>query len=306
MKTNMLTKLGSKPVLLGAFAVSASALTLLSAWDVPDPGMDGEDVNIPDGKLVASGPLISQTGTPNVVSDVNALVAGTDNDLYRTGTTTDIAKACMVIGYGNDYSTTTFGSATGAVIGYQNNVRSMGGLTVGNVNEVTTAGTSVSTYARFTNVFGVDNTVTGGAYGTFVHGESHTLNADHSLVSGESHTLEGATTGSKTTYSLAAGYDNHIMADQASTIGTLNVVSSNQTIALGTGLEADAVGCTFVGEYNDPTGASLTTRASDEPVFVVGSGTADNARATAFTVLRDGGVVLSRAQGDISMGDFDE
>jgi hypothetical protein len=304
MKTNLLQALACKPVLFGAFAVSLSSLTLLSAWDVPDPGSDGEDVNIPDGKLVASGPVISQNGTANTVGDVTALIAGNDNNLYRTGSSNDVAKG-LCVGYQNDLSTSTFSSSYAGVIGYNNDVRTGGSITVGNDNLVTSSATTFANYAKFTNVLGLENVVTGASYCTLLSGRDNIVNADYSVAIGQDNTLEGATTGSKTNNSGAVGQWNHIMSDKSWTMGLYNEVSSNETMALGKGLEADAIGCTFVGEFNAATGASLTTRASDEPVFVIGNGTADNARSTAFTVLRDGGVVMSRAQGDISMGDFD-
>lgn len=304
MKANLLKNLGSKPVLFGAFAVTVSALTLLPAWDVPDPGMDGEDVNIPDGRLVVSGPVISETAIyNNNVGDIHAVVAGRDNDLVRTGVYNDVGQG-FVVGINNAFSTTALSSAYSGMIGSFNNARSLVSLTVGNSNNLTTSATNSSTAARFTSVFGYSNDVTGPSFCNLLIGEDNSVQSDHSFVAGDSNTIGGATSGTATNNSLAIGFQNLITANQSWTIGADNEITSNESAAFGTGLSADAVGCTFVGEFNAATGASLTTRASDEPVFVVGNGTADNARSTAVTVLRDGDVIITKRQGDISMGSF--
>ena len=173
---------------------------------------------------------------------------------------------------------------------------------MGNNNNVTQNATSILESARFTNVFGLLNNIGAGSYGSMVAGGYNTVNADYSLIAGQNNTVEGATVGSKTLISAAIGGANHVMANNSWTIGSSNEISSSLTLGLGTGLVADSMGCTFVGEFNEGVQGSLATRETEDPVFVVGNGIDSNNRSNALVVKRNGDVVITKPQGDISMG----
>ncbi len=79
-------------------------------------------------------------------------------------------------------------------------------------------------------------------------------------------------------------------------IGYLNVVGGDYGSANGYGLKANVAKGVAIGRYNE-------TMASND-VVVIGSGTSDTSRQTALRVTNDGGVILGRAQGDISMGNY--
>lgn len=133
--------------------------------------------------------------------------------------------------------------------------------------------------------------------------------ANTTLISGDSNTVFGATSSTPSWHSAAIGWGNQIMASPAWTIGqtnevagqygialgTLNNVSAQYGTALGRGLDVAKDNAVALGRWN--------TAISPEDVVVFGCGTG-NARATALRITNNGGVILERAQGDISMGAY--
>jgi hypothetical protein len=178
----------------------------------------------------------------------------------------------------------------------------MATLVVGNGNKLATDATSVLSSARFGAVFGYNNTIQKGSYSTLTSGRDNIVSADNSLVVGQSNTVEGAAVGSRAIISAAIGGMNHVMAGNSWTMGSSNEVTGELSTALGVGLVADSMGCTFVGDTSAPVQGSLTTRRDEDPVFVVGNGTDSDNRSNALIVKRNGDVVITKPQGNISMG----
>jgi len=76
----------------------------------------------------------------------------------------------------------------------------------------------------------------------------------------------------------------------------------SRAAAFGEYSTAQAYDSFAIGRYNALEGDPLTWQATD-PLFVVGNGTASNARKNAFVIYKDGKIKMNR-QGDIPMGEF--
>jgi hypothetical protein len=79
-------------------------------------------------------------------------------------------------------------------------------------------------------------------------------------------------------------------------MGYNNNVSGDYGTALGFGLNVSQTRAIAVGKYNQPM--------TSGDVFAVGVGTITTP-STALIVREDGAVILGRAQGDVSMGEYE-
>lgn len=121
------------------------------------------------------------------------------------------------------------------------------------------------------------------------------MDATNSLISGYANTLQSGVSGI-CYHSAAIGTSNQIIASRAWAISAWNEHSADYTATLGVDLKANVIKTVAIGRYNEPMASN--------DVVVIGSGVSDTARQTALRVTSDGGVTLGRAQGDISMGDY--
>ena len=96
--------------------------------------------------------------------------------------------------------------------------------------------------------------------------------------------------------SAAIGDSNKVLSSQGWTMGYWNEVSGTRGLAMGSGTRAAITDSTALGRYNADMVAN--------DVLAIGSGSDSNNRFTALRVTDDGGVILGRAQGDISMGAY--
>ena len=85
-------------------------------------------------------------------------------------------------------------------------------------------------------------------------------------------------------------------------MGSTNEITGIGGTALGVGLTADSYCAVVAGTYNEPTGGDLDSAEPGDPVFVVGNGISPTEPSNAFVVKRNGDVIITKAQGDISMG----
>lgn len=298
--------LKTKSAVAGIAVVFATCITYLTAWSPPDPENNGENVNITNGGVNATGPIQTKSLNPSgtadniIAPDAAAFVAGSGNDLVRTGSATDKGSG-LVLGAGNSLSSL---GGSSAVIGSSNNVWAPSSLVVGFSNNVTSDAVAVPAAARYTAVFGLYNTVKKNSHTSIISGAYNTVSARYALVTGNANTVEGSTIGSVTNVSAAIGSMNHIMSNNSWTMGSSNEVSSDLSTALGIGLVADSMGGTFVGKWSAPTLGSLTTDNPQNPVFVIGNGADSTNRSNALVVKQNGDIIITKPQGDISMGDY--
>jgi hypothetical protein len=257
------------------------------------------------GGVAANGPLVLTVsgGTANsAVPNVPSVIAGSGNDLVTTAAGNYPGRG-LVMGTTNHLSScSSLGTDYSAIIGTTNDLRGLNSIIVGSNNLINSTGSTLVSSSRNTAVFGSSNTLNPGTLASLVSGTSNILTGTSSLVAGQGNTVEGATVGSRASVSAAIGANNHVMTFNAWTIGSQNEVSGNFSLAFGCGLFGDSMGCTFVGEFNEPVEGNLTLREEQDPVFVVGNGTSSSNRSNALVVKRNGDVIISKPQGDISMG----
>lgn len=132
--------------------------------------------------------------------------------------------------------------------------------------------------------------------GSIVAGNANTVDASTTLVSGFNNTAN-STTSTETRASCLIGGNNQVTTAHGYAIGYWNLISADYGCALGYGLQADSSAKSVaLGRYN--------TEMESNDVLVVGSGSDGNNRFDALKITDDGGVILGRAQGDISMGAY--
>jgi len=94
-------------------------------------------------------------------------------------------------------------------------------------------------------------------------------------------------------HSVALGEGAEATGTQSSSaVGYETTASQAGTHALGNHVVANLPGQVVIGNYNS-YGTSSGTAAPEDPVFVIGNGTADNARSNAMTIRRNGGIELT-------------
>ncbi|GAA5497200.1 hypothetical protein Rhal01_03393 [Rubritalea halochordaticola] len=94
--------------------------------------------------------------------------------------------------------------------------------------------------------------------------------------------------------SLAVGNGNTIYGEESFAAGLINDITADQSTTLGSYLVSTADNATIVGTYNADKAGVL---------FVVGNGDSTT-RQNALEVHDNGDVIVSKPQGDISMGIF--
>ncbi len=192
------------------------------------------------------------------------------------------------------------------VIGVGNDGSARSTLVVGDSNSVSPG---LSPGTGFSIVAGTNNVLTGGKNRNLVSGYSNTVDSHNSFVAGANNTMDGFTVGAgahssaiigsgnqiASSHGWAMGYYNEITGDYGMALGNSNKISNSYAYALGAGLSVNQSNAVALGRWNAPMVAG--------DVLAVGTGSSA-APATALRVTSDGGVILGRAQGDISMGEY--
>ena len=95
--------------------------------------------------------------------------------------------------------------------------------------------------------------------------------------------------------SLVAGSNNNLLSH--SSLTGFGLVRNSAL--LGSGLLSQNDNCVVVGKNNAGT---VRVEGPTAPVFVVANGVSTSARSNALEVLANGDIIITKAQGDISMG----
>jgi hypothetical protein len=200
----------------------------------------------------------------------------------------------LIVGILDDPSNVSSSGGYLGIIGDHNKAHAKSFLVVGDSNTVS-APTGTGANSRYSLVVGRSNTINPGTDSNITGGLSNTVYARSSVTIGNLNTVEGPSlSGIRANDSAAIGTGNQIMSTYGWAIGSLNEVTGLNAIALGTGTEARNTDSMAIGRYNSSMEA--------DDVIVVGSGSSVTNRNTALRVTGDGGVIVGRAQGDISMG----
>lgn len=278
--------LNKKTVLL-----SIGTLTLLGvvAWSPPT----NENVLVNPGSVqVRNGILeVKAVNTAgNTYGTAPAAILGSGNDILKTGGTNELGRG-LVVGTSNFLSSA---GGYGGVIGNSNNVWGYSSLVVGNENLVSNTATTLQDSTRYSVIAGFQNVINNNSESLLVAGKTNTVLANATLVTGASNTVSGSAIGTPAWNSAAIGQFNLIASNYGWTMGYGNTVSGSRAVAFGNGVVASNAQSTALGRFNS------TMQSND--VLVVGTGTTDTTRSTALRVTSDGGVILGRVQGDVSMG----
>ncbi|MBC7849653.1 MAG: tail fiber domain-containing protein [Chitinophagaceae bacterium] len=119
---------------------------------------------------------------------------------------------------------------------------------------------------------------------SFARGFAASATGDHGMAFGQNLTSNG-------NFAHAFGGNTTVTGDYGFSNGYNNVVTGYFAGAFGQGLSARTYNAFVVGRYNDSLPlTSSTTWVAGQPVFVVGNGTASNARSNAMVVLKSGNV----------------
>ena len=208
-------------------------------------------------------------------------------------------------GYTNTLSTSTLQTGFGTVLGNNNTAFLSAAVVAGGSNTIANGSTTSAHFLSGSGVFGSNNTIPQSRNNLLVAGTSHTVNATHSFVSGNSNTLNGVPVGDASYCSAAIGQSNNVASTTGWAVGYQNNSSGTRSLSLGSGSNASQTDSTAIGRYN----ATMTSG----DVFVVGTGTSSvpntslKATSDGSVVLgsaTSGKVVLAKAQGDISMGQY--
>lgn len=97
--------------------------------------------------------------------------------------------------------------------------------------------------------------------------------------------------------------NGYVSAGTYMRVGTGSTATGLRTLAVGDAATAQAQSSVVIGRHNLIQGNSTAWVATD-PLFVIGNGASTSNRNNAFTVYKNGNVIISKAQGDILMGEF--
>jgi hypothetical protein len=148
--------------------------------------------------------------------------------------------------------------------------------------------------------FGNDNNNAG--QNSFNFGEGNTTKMERAMNIGFNNQSEGIRAlalgyqnSPSGDFNLAIGGGNRGSGSQSIEIGTLNKSNGNVSLSGGFGIVNNVFGATMLGIYNDSltsdlTGGTLSTTTFDvnDPLFIIGNGTANNNRSNALTMYKNG------------------
>lgn len=210
-------------------------------------------------------------------------------------------------GSGNSFGSN---SATSGLLaaGINNTVSDIGAVAIGSANTVASryalaVGTSNSLMAS--SFFMGSNSLAVG-HGNSVEGATSAVIGQYNTVSADSEFGGGYSTLTAGSFNYNQGM-NSIVSGSNNSIPFVDldgsVIIPSGVALFGRGLIGRDSDCTVVGRNNISTGPSAST---SPPLFVVGNGESTSSRSNAFEVRANGDIIISKPQGDISMGIYGE
>lgn len=134
-------------------------------------------------------------------------------------------------------------------------------------------------------------------------GSSAIAGGQGSVAQGDSSAAFGNSTTASGNNAAAFGSNTQATGDASFAANGSGVASGTYSTALGFSTKAEAFASLAIGQFNVGTGTAGSWQEAD-PVFEIGIGSDALNPKNALTVYKNGDVTLSKAQGDISMGDF--
>ncbi|HLF63458.1 MAG TPA: hypothetical protein VI603_06890, partial [Saprospiraceae bacterium] len=129
---------------------------------------------------------------------------------------------------------------------------------------------------------------TAAGYNTRATGNYSTALGNATIANGFVSTAIGYETMTSGNYSTAMGEGTNASGNTSTALGFNTKAKGTSSTALGNLTTAKSFASVVLGQFNDTTSISSTSWNLLDPVFIIGNGTADNARTNAFTVLKNG------------------
>ena len=227
-----------------------------------------------------------------------------------TSGTTNSGTNASAIGYQSS-ATNTVSTAIGRETLASGETSTAMGYKTSATNTATTAMGNNSTACGITSTAIGNNSTASGETSIAMGFETEATNSASIAMGYQTSSTEGASTamGFKTTASgfgsTSIGYETIASGNSSSAMGWLTTASGKASIALGKSTIASDFGSLVIGQYN-LSGSSVTNSATqpnpNNTAFVIGNGTASNAKSDAFKVMVNGNTTIGNdltVSGDI-------
>ena len=171
-------------------------------------------------------------------------------------------------------------------------------------NSTSPTGIYASAMGNGTTASGNESTAMG--YDTTASGEASTAMGYSTTASTQASTAMGKLTTASGLNSTAMGYSSTASGSRSTAMGQSTTASATFSTAMGLGTTASDYSSTVIGQYNS-SGSSATSANSfstSAPAFVIGNGTASNAKSDAFKVMFNGDATVSNdltVSGDVNI-----
>ncbi len=263
---------------------------------------------------------LSDTATGNYSTAIGYMAKA--SEWYATSmgyNTTASGEYSTAFGYNttaSSYHSTAMGSRTTAS-GYNSTAIGSGTIASGTAStamgsRTTASGTASNATGNFTAASGINSTAMGNyttasghsstamGYLTTAYGSYSTAMGVQTTASGSHSTAMGFRTTASRSYSTTLGYNTTASGyDGSSAMGYYTTASGTSSIAIGRYSKANTYAMMAVGRYNDTIKyhgySSCVDWFDDDPLFVIGNGTADNNRGNAFTVIKNGNIGIGNS-----------
>ena len=135
---------------------------------------------------------------------------------------------------------------------------------------------------------------------TKASGDHSTAMGYLSTASGSNSTVTGYGTAAIGSYSTAMGYGTTASGDYSTAVGRYATASGGASTAMGLSVKAESYASVAIGNYNVGGGTGYVWVDSD-PLFEIGIGTGESAKANAMTVLKNGKVGIGNHSPDATL-----
>ena len=273
-------------------------------------------LHVKDSSVVFTGPseLPFPPGNPPVNGAGIRMMWYPEKAAFRAGHVSGTQwnkDSIGVYSYAQGYNARAFGQ-NAVAMGYNTKADGHFSIALGSENitsgqQSIALGTSLIASDIFATAIGVGNDATGRA--SLSTGSNCLASAEYATAMGHINTSSGYASFSVGEECVASGFTSIALGDETKAIGDFSTALGAFTMSTGTtstamgaftkakGNRSTAIGsftmakpfaAVALGQYNDTSSISSTTWDLNDPLFIVGNGTADNARKNAMTILKNG------------------
>jgi hypothetical protein len=210
----------------------------------------------------------------NTDANLTATLFGAQTNWTGPNTTADLV---LVMNLANNTLSTALGyqtESTGAyswAAGYQSQALGDHAFAFGYKN-----------IANASNAIAMGSQNTASNLGAIAFGLFNTASGNTAFVLGQNNLASS-------TYSLATGYNTIASSQASTTFGELTIAAGKNSIAAGYATNTTSYGALVIGRYN-VGGGTFNSWVATDPVFEIGIGTSNSAKANALTVYKNGTV----------------